>query len=317
MRNHLSRRAPAAAVSAVCLGLFLTAGAEAATFFVHLTTDLPDCNLADSTCRSNCSLGGFLSCTLRAAIQEANDTAGPDEIVFLNVDPAGPETYTLTLTGAGEDAAATGDLDITGEVILRTDPGARPIIDGNSGDRVFHVLSGGIATLRRVTLQNATSNGKLRVDSGGEATLEHVLVTGSGSGLINAGVLAVTDSVVIGNGAMVGGGIHNSGTLTLDDSVVSGNSATNGGGGIYNFAGATATLRDSTISGNTASGSGTANGGGIWSGSGSTLTLTNCTVSGNSAQDFGGGIQFSGTTLELDSVTIFDNTADSDDGGDG
>src|SRR4051794_34117521 len=42
--------------------------------------------------------------SLRAAIVAANGHAGPDIVTI----PAG--TYTLTLTGANEDACATGDL---------------------------------------------------------------------------------------------------------------------------------------------------------------------------------------------------------------
>ncbi len=46
-------------------------------------------------------------CTLRAAIQNANASPGADVINLA----AG--TYTLTIPGVGENAAAAGDLDIT------------------------------------------------------------------------------------------------------------------------------------------------------------------------------------------------------------
>src|SRR5437762_940078 len=50
--------------------------------------------------------------SLRAAIIAANANAGPDIVTV----PAG--TYTLTITGANEDACATGDLDITGALTI-------------------------------------------------------------------------------------------------------------------------------------------------------------------------------------------------------
>src|SRR5262249_36915443 len=46
------------------------------------------------------------ACTLRAAINAANATADEDTVVV----PAG--TYLLTLGTAGEDAGASGDLDL-------------------------------------------------------------------------------------------------------------------------------------------------------------------------------------------------------------
>src|SRR5262245_13636387 len=51
--------------------------------------------------------------TLRSSIIAANATPGADIIRV----PAG--SYALTLTGAGEDAAASGDLDITEAVTIR------------------------------------------------------------------------------------------------------------------------------------------------------------------------------------------------------
>ena len=51
-------------------------------------------------------------CTLRAAIQETNALAGPDEIRA----PAG--VYGISIPGRGEDGAATGDLDITDDLDL-------------------------------------------------------------------------------------------------------------------------------------------------------------------------------------------------------
>src|SRR5438552_2347352 len=62
----------------------------------------PDAHLGDQLCSSAAG-----TCTLRAAIMEVNALAKTSSNVKI---PAG--TYTLTVQGAGEDQAATGDLDL-------------------------------------------------------------------------------------------------------------------------------------------------------------------------------------------------------------
>jgi CSLREA domain-containing protein len=95
------------ALAGFLVALLVPCVASALTFTVGATTDAADANLGDMLCAA---VGG--ACTLRAAVQEANDTAGADTIVL----PAG--TYALTHYGALEDAAATGDLDVTSDVTI-------------------------------------------------------------------------------------------------------------------------------------------------------------------------------------------------------
>ncbi len=79
---------------------------RAATFTVTKTADT-----ADGICDADCSL--------REAVIAANASSGADLITI----PAG--LYALTLGGTGENAAATGDLDITDDVTLQgAGPGA-------------------------------------------------------------------------------------------------------------------------------------------------------------------------------------------------
>src|SRR3954470_19895017 len=114
------------AIVVLTLGLSLysiSAFANAATFLV---TKIADTN--DGSCDSDCSL--------REAIVAANGSPGADVITL----PAG--TYTLTIGGAGEDAAATGDLDITDGVTVNGAGAATTTIDGGAIDRVLHVLAG-------------------------------------------------------------------------------------------------------------------------------------------------------------------------------
>jgi len=77
------------------------------TFYVNMTFDLPDDDLGDGHCSAATSLGTW--CTLRAAIQEANASAGHDEIrLYFQVQPGynGPLpdiTEPLNLVGPYEE----------------------------------------------------------------------------------------------------------------------------------------------------------------------------------------------------------------------
>jgi len=102
--------------------------ARAANFTVTKTADT-----ADGICDADCSL--------REAIIAANAGPGADIITL----PAG--TYTLTIAGANEDDAATGDLDIKGDLMINGATGATTIIDGGAIDRVFQVIGAVTVTL--------------------------------------------------------------------------------------------------------------------------------------------------------------------------
>src|SRR5688572_30767154 len=75
---------------------------------VNDTRDLPDSNLGDGVCRAGFS--GDTGCTLRAAIQEANNSFGSDTI-FVN-----PGVYELEIPTFADDLDSTGDFDIRGSV---------------------------------------------------------------------------------------------------------------------------------------------------------------------------------------------------------
>ena len=111
----------AALVAAIIASLLLSARpALGATFTVSTTADTND-----GICDADCSL--------REAIVAANAAGGADTITL----PAG--AYTLTTPGAGENAAATGDLDITDDLTINGAGAATTIIDGGSLDRAFDV----------------------------------------------------------------------------------------------------------------------------------------------------------------------------------
>ena len=263
-------------------------------------------------------------CSLREAIIAANtDTAvdacpagnGADRINL----PSG--AYTLTLAGASEDAAQTGDLDITADLVLVGAGRANTTIDANGLDRVFDLIGSPSVRIAGVTITGGDSDfGAGVYVHGGELTLVDSRITnntvnGSGAGINSRASLIVVNSRIDSNGAYESGGglyINSLGSLTLISSRVD-NNASSYGGGISNAG--TANIRDSVINGNTASTTITG-GGGIYSQG--TLTLTNSTLSGNSAERYGGGLSLSGYDWAvLYNVTITNNTADSDSSNEG
>lgn len=183
-------------------------------------------------------------CSLREAVSAANADApvdacpsgiGDDAIIL----PAG--RYSLRLTGAGEDANLTGDLDLLSNITLVGTGATTTIIDGNRNDRVLDVHAGARVVVSGVTITNGTTpDGKDDpVAGGGDAE--------PGGGVRNAGDLWLVMSDVTenrtgygGSGAIWfaapwggaggdGGGIYNLGTLTLQSSEVAHNLAGNGG----------------------------------------------------------------------------------------
>src|SRR5205085_2252272 len=98
--------------------------------------------------------------SLREAVLAANASVGVPDTINL---PAG--TYVLTRVGADEDAAATGDLDITDRLTIVGSGAAATAIDGNLSDRVFDLRSDAL-TLSRLTVRNGRVTGPTAVGGG-------------------------------------------------------------------------------------------------------------------------------------------------------
>jgi CSLREA domain-containing protein len=182
-----------ALATACCFVLTLPAtSALAATFDVTSTTDAPDATSGDGICAST---AGGNPCTLRAAVQTANQLGGSHVIRLL----AG--TYLLNHTGAGENAAATGDLDVISGANITVRSANTAVggvtIDGNATDRIFDVRSGGTLTVIGLILTNGTAptgedGGAIR--SNGTLTLLGTTVSGSsvvGAGSTGGGGLGI------------------------------------------------------------------------------------------------------------------------------
>jgi len=240
------------------LGLGAAATAPAATFLVDTTTDAVDDSPGDGICAT---AGG--ACALRAAIQEANALAGPDHIDL----PAG--VYLLTLAGPGEDAGASGDLDVHESLSIAGAGAATTIIDAGGASPVLEAReasfppppSSGLV-ISGVTLRNGAA--QTGDDCDGVIALSGV------PGLCGNGIaIELTDSVVEDN---AGDGVEVLGDLTLTRTTVRNNVKLGSlGGGVTVFFGSL-TITDSTISGNGSFG--------IFAPA-TPVTLRNSTVSGN------------------------------------
>ncbi len=178
--------------SALVGAAFLLGGGVAAwgavqTFVVNSTADVANSSPTSKVCAT---AGTNPVCTLRAAIQASNANSGTDTISL----PAG--VYTLTIAGRNEDAAATGDLDITDAVTVTGAGAGSAIIDGNGIDRVFDVFASGTTTISGVTIRNgnpgaATGGGILAGGVGNNVVslnLSNVIVTQTRSSECHSGV---------------------------------------------------------------------------------------------------------------------------------
>jgi CSLREA domain-containing protein len=228
-----------------CALLLSAAGAEAATFTVNITADLPDADPADGICAAADG-----KCTLRAAIMQANFTSIPDTITV----PSG--LYMLTRAGY-DDGALIGDLDIKYPLTIQGAGSGLTIVDGNgavTGDRVFQVLDSAVdVTLNGMTIRNGNVP---TTGVGGPSTGGGILVNNVNSFL----TLHLNDVTLEGNTALIGGGLFASASkVDLKNSTVRANAADpaggNGGGMCVAF-GSTLTIQDSQVYSNSAYGGG-------------------------------------------------------------
>jgi len=308
----MGKIAPVLLLAVATLAAAASAGsgqpAYAATFVVNSTTDAVDANPGNGVCAT---AGG--QCTLRAAIQEANALSGAD---FVNL---GTANYALTIDGVAEEAAATGDLDITGDLNIFGGVGPT-VIDGGSLDRVLDIRSGTVG-ITKVTIQNGLASadygGGILVGAGTTLFLTGSTVSANrthsfGGGIFNFGTIYISNSTISGNTASnamdgFGGGILSDGTAHLFNSTVSGNSSNRAGGGIlhgFNNPSSTLTLTSSTVSDNTA---GTHSGG---IGGGPTARLKNTIVANNPGGNCGGLVTSDGHNLENSATCGFTAAGD-------
>ncbi len=263
----------AATALALVVALAHAGGASAASYSVTDTTDAALVNPAGTSCVS--THGG--ACTLRAAVQAADNAGGASTITV----PAG--IYRLSLASTSADDPANGDLDIKGTSTAVTIDGAgasATVIDANHIDRAFAVQAGESLALSGVTVENGAS-----VEGAGRAS------TGWG----------------------YGGAVYNEGTLLIEGSRVKNSASIESGGAIYAGYGARSTsIVDSEATGNASD----LYGGVILAYGTGSIALSGDTVTGNVSYDDGGAVAAQGTgPVTITASDISDNAAHKEGGG--
>ncbi len=295
------------------------------TFTVDHPGDGFDADLTDGLCAT---LSG--SCTLRAAVEQANHDAGADRVDFA------PQIAGVALY--------FGEIVVNDSVVIDgSTANVIPIpIQASPGSRIFLVDDFNPLVDRQVDMN--------------DLSLELGAVIGPGGAVLNFEEFELKNSVVTGNSAVNGGGIANYRIVRLDDVQVDGNTASLSGGGLFNgvspfgqtaraeidrsvfihneasnpladtFGGgiytgnaATTVLRDSSLIDNTANypaaPMATGFGGGMATQSGSIAQLFNSSVLENHAGDAGGGVFHSQGQLLVQDSMVYANNAGRSGGG--
>ena len=299
---------PTAASKSSLSSLDANASRYRATLFPMLVTNL-DVDRTDDTAAATACTPAANDCSLRGAIINANSDPGVDPIV-INLQPA--TTYSLTLPNATqENAAATGDLDITTTFHSVTILGGGPstVIDaagltsGSMHDRAFQITGSGVTVIfQDLTIRNgqAADDGS----SGASTNPASQNSTRAGGGILNGAGIDVNLQAVTGGGSVTLTNVAVENCTILgkgDDQVNQFRQLEAWGGGLASI-GTTGNviITESTFTGNTALGG---NGGNFNNGGGSAVK--------------GGSIYFGGGTLSVAGSRIENSNATGGNGGNG
>ena len=261
------------------LTLISPAGVQAADITVTTTLD---------------SLDVDGECSLREAVIAANTNAAVDGCVAgelesdqIRLTPG--ETYRLSIPGRDEDAAMTGDLDITQGVNIWGG-----VIDAGGVDRAFDVFTGAGFGLRTEVF-----NGDAGAGDGGAVRMQNDC--GAGQRRMSTGGL-IRDNVAANGGAIAAIGCV---TTDVEHATFMNNAATGDGGALWLDQGALSNVVTATFTGNTAAGSG----GAVWATSDAFgYQLAAVTVADNEATDAGGiGMEAGSGAIDLIDVLLARN----------
>jgi len=240
MRIRKLSRAAVAAIVLSALGTALlvwlavvpTTRVQAATFTVNVTTDGADINPGDGVCDSDAA--GGTQCSLRAAIQEANASAGQDVIA---IGVAGPIVLTgalpiitdngLVITGNGQQVSLTApgtgfEVNADGVQINNL------VIDGadvgNTGIKISATTDD--LVLDGLTVRRFAADGFWNTGGGGQRnTIRNSTFTangGVGIGFAGGKDDVVRDSIITNNAAS-GLGVINDDNFLAQGNTFSGN----------------------------------------------------------------------------------------------
>ncbi len=246
---------------------------------VTSTLDAVDANMGDGVCDD-----GNGNCTLRAAVQEANACIGHDVIDLA----AG--IYLLTQGGSGEDAAASGDVDISDNLEIRgAGSGSTSVEGGALGDRLFQVLNEATTSFDGLTLKG--------VD----------IVSGVAGGAIwSSGDLRISNVVLSGNRAGNGAAIYaaNGSSVSVTDSILSFNDGLGSGAAIYVDMNTSLDISGSTLTANTLPYEYGHRGAAVFAGRGARVTINATTIDNNAAGYAQSLWASGGVTLNLTDSTV-------------
>ena len=303
--------------------LFATsASAQAATFTVDTNDDSIDAMPGDGLCAD-----AEGHCSLRAAVIETNALEGADAIEL----PAG--VFAFEIVGTDEDSAASGDLDLLGDVTLRGAGSDATIIDAAALDRVIHILGDAaprVVHIEHLTLRNGfllgggleSGGAGIRVASGVQLELDDVVVRDNRSTQSFGGVAIDSQGCITGTHVRVldnrdtkntgsafavatvrnyevDGNVDRGACLVLEDSEISGNLADIAGAIEADYA--PTTLRRTLVSDNEARASGA-----MLFNIAADALLENVTISGNRGNP-GAILNDGGSHLTLVNSTVTGN----------
>ncbi|MCC6808495.1 MAG: DUF11 domain-containing protein [Deltaproteobacteria bacterium] len=183
----------AAAFATFVLGLCVSFGARAATIDVS------------SPCTDIIAVDG--ACSLREAVRAANTNVAVNECPAGSVGAIdtiyvpGDAICEMSVAGQAEDAALTGDLDITSFMVIRG-RGDHPIIDANGLDRVFDLRAGANLTLVDLDVRGGASVlGGIIIAVGTTLTLDSVALRGNNGPAITVagGTFNARNTAFVGN----------------------------------------------------------------------------------------------------------------------
>lgn len=205
---------------------FVTPAAAQLTFTVNNGGDGTDNFIGNNVCAT---VSGV--CTLRAAIQEANNSAVADTINF------SVSVVTLTRTGV-DDTAVNGDLDITNPVTIN---GANAMIVNRTGERTFQIISGLVQVndLQVTAVRTGDNGGAFMVSSTLILDNVHMHHINANDGMAvfaaNGTSINILNSSITNNTGS-SGALYNSGaaTFTVVNTTISNNFGT-AVGGVFNI----------------------------------------------------------------------------------
>jgi hypothetical protein len=277
--------------------------------------------------------------SLRAAIGEANQGLGSDDIVFASgltgaIEVGSTSNYGLypetpmNIQGAGQ-ITLRGGPNVDYFVFTGTGYGSSPgvpiaisgvtITGGHATNDHYADRGGGIFNRdAALTLSNAVISDNYALDDGGGI----YSYSASGSVTVVNSTISGNRAGATGDGNAYGGGIYSQDSpVTVRNSTISGNNSGGDGGGVYMSSRDTTdpslTMENSTVANNTAGSGSSDDGGGVWlccGDNGQSLTMKSSTITGNhvgGGSGFGGGLvlfDVAASNVSIQSSIIANNT---------